>query len=99
MRKFATRLLPLAMYAALVVVPTIALAQATTNNREEERAQERIQKSSGFNDLRSAGQTRPVTRPSSQTVCAGAARSFDCKQWPPSIDEDPDRKAGGAGGM
>ena len=56
MRKFATRLLPLAMYAALVVVPTIALAQATTNNREEERAQERIQKSSGFNDLRSAGQ-------------------------------------------
>jgi hypothetical protein len=89
MRKFATRLLPLAMYAALVVVPTIALAEATTDNREE-KSQERIQKS---------GQTRPVTRPSSQAGCAGGARSFDCKQWPPSMDDDPDRKAGSGGGM
>ena len=100
MRKSATPLLTLAIYAtALVAVPMIAPAKAATNGREEEKAQERIQKSPGLTDPRSAGQARPVVRPSSQAVCAGAARSFDCKQWPPSIDEDPDRKAGGAGGM
>lgn len=100
MKKSATRLLELTIYAAaLVVVPMIAPAKAATNGREEEKAQERLQRSPGHTDPRSVGQTRTVTRPYSQAVCAGATRSFDCKEWPPSIDEDPDRKAGGAGGM
>ncbi len=98
MRKSATPLLTLAIYAtALVVVPIIAPAKAATNGREEEKAQESIQKSPGLTDSRSAGQTRPSSQAGG--ACGGAARSFDCKQWPPSIDEDPDRKTGGAGGM
>jgi hypothetical protein len=98
MRKSATRLFTLSTGAiALVLIPIIAPAKAATKAREEEKTQENIQ----FSDHRSFGQARPVTKPSSQAgeVCTGAARSFDCKQWPPSIDEDPDRKVGGAGGM
>jgi hypothetical protein len=101
MIRSVTRLLPEAVYAALVVVPMIAPAKATTNDREDQRALERIQKNPAFSDRRSSGQARPVTPPSSQAerTCAGSARSYDCKQWPPSIDEDPDRKTGGGGGM
>ena len=101
MIKSVTRLLPLAVCAALVIVPAIAPAKATTNDREEGKALERIQKNPTFSDRRSTGQARAVTPPSSQAdrTCAGAARSYDCKQWPPSLDEDPDRKTGGGGGM
>jgi hypothetical protein len=98
MAKSTTRLLTLSTGAiALVLIPIIAPAKAATTAREEEKIQENIHLSDG----RSSGQARPVTRPSSQAgeACPGAARSFDCKQWPPSINEDPDRKAGGAGGM
>jgi hypothetical protein len=98
MRKSATRLLTLSIGAtALVLVPFIAPAKAATNARAEEKTQENIH----FSDPRSPGQARSVARPPSQTggVCTGAARSYDCKQWPPSIDEDPDRKAGSGGGM
>jgi hypothetical protein len=31
-------------------------------------------------------------------VCPAMARSFDCKIWPPPIDEDPDRKVSGSDG-
>jgi hypothetical protein len=98
MGKSATRLLTLSIGAtALVLVPFIAPAKAATNARAEEKTRENIH----FSDHRLSGQARPITKPSSQAdvVCTGATRSFDCKQWPPSIDEDPDRKAGGAGGM
>jgi hypothetical protein len=98
MAKSTTRLLTLSSGAiALVLIPIIAPAKAATTAREEEKIQENIH----FSDHRSSGQARPVTRPSSQAgeACTGGARSFDCKQWPPSINEDPDRKAGGAGGM
>jgi hypothetical protein len=98
MAKSTTRLLTLSTGAiALVLIPLIAPAKAATNDQEEGKTQENIH----FSDHRSSGQARPVARPSSQAgePCAGGARSFDCKQWPPSINEDPDRKAGGAGGM
>jgi hypothetical protein len=98
MGKSTTRLLTLSTGTiALVLIPIIAPSKAATNAREEGKIQENIH----FSDHRSSSQARPVTSPSSQAgeACTGAARSFDCKQWPPSIDEDPDRKAGGAGGM
>ena len=28
-------------------------------------------------------------------VCPGIGRAFDCKIWPPPMDQDPDRKTGG----
>jgi hypothetical protein len=98
MGKSATRLMTLSTGAiALVLLPVIAPAKAATNAREEEKVQENIH----FTDHRSSRQARPIERPPSQAgeACTGAARSFDCKQWPPSIGEDPDRKTGGAGGM
>lgn len=46
-----------------------------------------------------ADDVRPVAVPSrAGSVCAGAGRSFDCKIWPPPIDEDPDRKASSSDG-
>jgi hypothetical protein len=29
-------------------------------------------------------------------VCPGIGRSFECKIWPPPMDQDPDRKGSGA---
>jgi hypothetical protein len=89
MSKSATRLLTLAIYAtALVMVPMISPAKAATNNSEEEKAKKKIQTSPGFSDPRSTGQAG--------VVCS---RGIDCGKWPPPIYDDPDRKAGGGGGM
>jgi hypothetical protein len=37
---------------------------------------------------------QPMVRPTYQSgdVCPGIGRSFDCKIWPPPIEDDPDRK-------
>jgi hypothetical protein len=42
----------------------------------------------GFSDPRSDGRAG-----------ATCSRGIDCEKWPPPITDDPDRKAGGAGGM
>lgn len=87
MSKFATRLLTLAIYAtALMVVPMVTPAKAETSSRHKHKKR--------FSDHPSAGQAWPVTRPSSPAgdVCPGIARSFECKIWPPPMDDDPDRK-------
>ena len=39
---------------------------------------------------------RPLNQPGE--VCPGNARSFDCKIWPPPMDQDPDRKNSGTDG-
>jgi len=40
------------------------------------------------------GQERPFVSPYAQSgpVCPGIGRSFECKIWPPSFADDPDRK-------
>jgi hypothetical protein len=93
MRKFAMRLLTLAIYAtALVVVPMVTPAKAETSSRHKHKTR--------FIDHQSAGQAWPVTRPSSPAgdVCPGMARSFECKIWPPPMYDDPDRKHSGTDG-
>jgi hypothetical protein len=98
MSKFAIRLLTLAMYAtAPVVVPMVTPAKAATNSQKHMKLKKKIQKSSGFSDSWSAGQSSPVARPSSQSgeVCPGISRGFECRTWPPPMDEDPDRKVPG----
>jgi hypothetical protein len=88
MSKSASRLLTLAIYAtALVMVPMVTSAKAAANNSEEEKAK-KIQRSPGFSDPKSAGR-----------AAATCSRGIDCEKWPPPIYDDPDRKAGGAGGM
>ena len=102
MSKFAIRLLTLAMYAtALVVVPMVAPAKAATNSSKQiKKHKKRIRNSFGLSDPWSAGQARPVTRPSRPAggVCPGIARSFECGTWPPPMEDDPDRKVSGTDG-
>ena len=45
-----------------------------------------------------AGAAWPAAQPQRTPVdvCPGSGRSFECKVWPPPMDQDPDRKASGA---
>jgi hypothetical protein len=88
MRKPATRFLTLAIYAAaLVTAPMVTSAKAATNGNGQERVK-KIQTSPGSGDPRSTDR-----------ASATCFRGIDCETWPPRIIDDPDRKAGGAGGM
>jgi hypothetical protein len=89
MSKFAIALLTLATYAAsLPVIAMITPAKAATKKHWPPREPWYV------------GQAQAFVPPYSQAgpICPGIARSFDCKVWPPPIDEDPDRKRGGGGG-
>jgi hypothetical protein len=87
---------------ALVIVPVVTPAQAATSHGDHIKKHTRaFAWSPGFGDPRSTGQVGPVvTRPSGRAGggCPGLARSFDCATWPPSFDEDSDRKSGDGGG-
>jgi hypothetical protein len=99
MSKFAIRLLTPATYAAaLVVVPAVTRAKATTSSSKH--IKHKKDWGPGFSDPRSVGQAWPVTRPSSQAgaACPGNARSIDCRIWPPPVDDDSDRKVSGSDG-
>jgi hypothetical protein len=94
MSRFAIRLLIHTICAtALVVVPMVTSAEAETSSSRHMKKHQK-QRSHGFNNPWSAGQAWPVTRPSSQAgaVCPGIARGFECRTWPPPMEDDPDRK-------
>jgi hypothetical protein len=94
MSQFAIRLSTLVICAtALVVVPIDAPVKAETSSSRHIKKHKK-QRSPGFNNPWSAGQAWPVTRPSSQAgaVCPGIARGFECRTWPPPMEDDPDRK-------
>ncbi len=100
MSKFAIRLLTLAIYAAaLAAVPAVTPAKAGTSSSRHIKKHKK-QSSPRFSDPWSAGRAWPVTRPSSPAgpVCPGIARSFECKTWPPPMEDDPDRKISGPDG-
>src|SRR5271169_3094880 len=91
MRKTAIRLLTLAIYAtALAAAPMVTPARAETSSSTKTKKHKKLS-SPGFSNPWSAGQP---PRPSGQAgaVCPGIARSFECKTWPPPMDDDPDRK-------
>jgi hypothetical protein len=88
MRKSAARFLTLAIYAAaLATVPMVTSAKAATNDSDKEKAK-KVQTSPSYSDPRSTDR-----------ASATCFRAIDCETWPPRINDDPDRKAGGAGGM
>jgi hypothetical protein len=94
MSQFAIRLLTLAIcVTALVAAPMVIPAKAETSSSRHIKKHKK-QRSPGFNNPWSAGQAWPVTRPSSQAggVCPGIARGFECRTWPPPMEDDPDRK-------
>jgi hypothetical protein len=88
MRISATRFLTLAACAAaLMIVPVVRSAEAAANGNEQGKVK-KAQPSPSSSDTRSTDRTS-----------ATCFRAFECATWPPRIDDDPDRKAGGAGGM
>ena len=87
MSKSAIGLLALTIFATtLAGAPAEVPAQATAN----------ISKSTVSDCPSGVAGGSPPAQPGS--VCPGIARSFDCKIWPPPIDEDPDRKISGSDG-
>jgi hypothetical protein len=93
MSKIAIQLLMLATCAtALVVVPVVTPAKATTSSSKH--IKHKKHRGPGFSD---PGRAWPGNRPSSPAgaVCPGNARAIDCRVWPPPIEDDPDRKVSG----
>jgi hypothetical protein len=59
-----------------------------------------IRHAGAFGVHQSADRAWPNSSPPYQSgeVCPGIGRSFECKIWPPPINEDPDRKTSGSDG-
>jgi hypothetical protein len=93
MRKPAIRLLTLVITTTMLVgAATVAPAEAKAHKKHKIRP-------AVFGRSASPDQAwrgRSFNQPGS--VCPGSGRSFECKIWPPPMDEDPDRKASGTDG-
>jgi hypothetical protein len=73
---------------SLVMVPLLTSVQAEPIGSAKERVKKNLQTNSSLSDPSSASRAG-----------ATCSRAIDCERWPPPIYDDPDRKAGGAGGM
>src|SRR5579871_3053142 len=98
MRRYAIRLLTLALCAAVVAaVPVIGASPSEAGSRHVRKPHRPARL--GWNDS-----VAPVQRAAPQQwngpgeVCPGNARAIDCKIWPPPIYDDPDRKQSGTDG-
>ena len=71
----------------IICATTLAAAPAESGTRHHKH-------------IRTVRPAWPGVSPPAQSgeVCPGIARSFECKIWPPPIDQDPDRKASGSDG-
>jgi len=96
MAKSAIQLLLLT--GVLAAVSTAAPAEARTGHSPHIKKHQASNR--GFHGMRPADRAWPGPTPPAQSgeVCPGIARSFECKIWPPPINEDPDRKMSGADG-
>jgi hypothetical protein len=96
MSKSVVRLLVIVTMLAGAAGLTPAEARTHTSNHIKKH---KIKPAVLSRRLPSADQTwraQPFNQPAE--VCQGAARSFDCKIWPPPMDQDPDRKTSGTDG-
>ena len=87
MTRSAIRLLTL-----IVGATTLAAAPAESGTRHHKHIKN--------HDFRTVRPAWPGVSPPAQSgdVCPGIGRSFECKIWPPPIDQDPDRKTSGSDG-
>jgi hypothetical protein len=93
MRPHAIRLLTLAIYTTAMAVLMVTVDEGEASSRHI-RKHHALQ-SHSFRNSWAAGElgtSAPSYTPEGN-VCPGSARSFDCKIWPPPIDDDPDRNA------
>ncbi|WP_298261881.1 hypothetical protein [Bradyrhizobium sp.] len=95
MGKFAIRVLTLAIGAAAVAaIPAITPAAAKASRHVHHM---HMKKHGWYGTYPYRGAwvgppAQPMARSSSDWVCPGISRSFDCKVWPPPFEDDPDRK-------
>jgi len=98
MRKSAIRLFTLALCVASVVLApalTPVKAEASSDHaRKHHKHRKEIQRSPGTGGRWSANQVGQIGAPFNQSSHT-CFRAIDCDKWPPSIDDDPDRKASG----
>lgn len=97
MRRYVIRLLTLAIYTTAIAVPMITADRGEANSGLTQKRHTR--QSHGFRNSWAA-EEGPATAPSytlGGAVCPGNARSFDCKIWPPPVNDDPDRRGGDGG--
>ena len=94
------RFLTLAICAATVMAaPVVAAGDSAASSRHVGKHHART--SPRVNNALASEQSRTFSpaRNFSGDVCPGNARSFDCKIWPPPVQDDPDRKGTGGDGM
>jgi hypothetical protein len=98
MRKSAIRLFTLALCAASVVLaPALTPVKAETSSdhaRKHHKHSKVVQRSHGTAGRWSANQVGQIGGSFNQPSRT-CFRAIDCDKWPPSIDDDPDRKASG----
>jgi hypothetical protein len=95
MRPHAIRFLTLALYATTTVIAATDANAISRHLRKHHAQMDRGSQMSGGLQNAWASQVRSVAPPQSRggDACPGSGRSFDCRIWPPPIDDDPDRKA------
>ena len=94
------RLILVVCATAVGVIPVVTATEGEATSRHIGKHHKL--KKPGLNSQASR-EIRPVARPSFErgdvNVCPGNAHSgFECKIWPPPIDDDPDRRLGNGGG-
>ena len=90
MAQFAIRLLTLAASAAVALtVPAVVPAEAGSGSHHHIKKHKhwRHAARSGWYP----GEMQPAVR-TTEPICPGIGRSFECKIWPPPYADDPDRK-------
>src|SRR5579871_3689841 len=98
MRNSAIRLLTLALTTTMLAgAATIGPAEASAHHGKPiKRHQARHPVYSRYPIADQAWRGRVFNQPGD--VCPGSGRSFECKIWPPPMDQDPDRKMSGTDG-
>ena|SRR5579863_6587173 len=99
MRRYAIRLVTMAICAAAIPVTAATEAEASGQHLRKHHQRTHLGWNNSLRRSWAAGEVRPVAPSWSGggEVCAGNARGIDCKIWPPPINDDPDRKASSDG--
>jgi hypothetical protein len=97
MSRYAIRLATLAACAAMVVAPVVTATESEASSPHVRHHHK--QANLRLNNAWASEEFPPVAQARNwgSDACPGSARSFDCKIWPPLIDDDPDRRAGDGG--
>jgi hypothetical protein len=100
MTRSAIRYLTLIVGAMALGAPAATAKAEISHGKHLKKHAMHIRHAGNFSVHQAADRAWPGTRPLSQPgdVCPGIGRSFECRIWPPPINDDPDRKASGADG-